>query len=498
MTQFLKKNLWLETRDFVLITLGLAIYAVAYTSFILPYQITTGGVAGVAAIVYYGTGIEVQNTYLAINAVFLIAAVKVLGWKFCLKTIYGVLMLTFFLWLVQRIIIQPDGTLPRVLGDEAFMACVIGALLEGIALSFCFLNNGSTGGTDIIAAIINKYRNVSLGVVLMLCDVVIISSCYFVFDELDTVGRIQKVVFGFAALIISSLTLDYVMNRQRQSVQFMIFSRNYSKIADMLNQTGRGVTVLSGEGWYTKTERKVVVCVVRKRESVEIFRMIKMIDPYAFLTMGSVQGVYGEGFDQIKTKTNSKKKTIVFATNNQHKLEEVRAILGDRFDIRSLDDIGCKADIPETGKTFSENALQKARFVKKYYGFDCFADDSGLEVAALDGAPGVHSARYASEAGHDSEANNAKLLEQMDGKTDRKADFKTVIAFIQGTDVHFFEGQVDGTIINERRGTNGFGYDPLFVPNGYEQTFAEMDPQTKNQISHRARAVQKFADFLKG
>ena len=498
MTQFLKKNLWLETRDFVLITLGLAIYAVAYTSFILPYQITTGGVAGVAAIVYYGTGIEVQNTYLAINAVFLIAAVKVLGWKFCLKTIYGVLMLTFFLWLVQRIIIQPDGTLPRVLGDEAFMACVIGALLEGIALSFCFLNNGSTGGTDIIAAIINKYRNVSLGVVLMLCDVVIISSCYFVFDELDTVGRIQKVVFGFAALIISSLTLDYVMNRQRQSVQFMIFSRNYSKIADMLNQTGRGVTVLSGEGWYTKTERKVVVCVVRKRESVEIFRMIKMIDPYAFLTMGSVQGVYGEGFDQIKTKTNSKKKTIVFATNNQHKLEEVRAILGDRFDIRSLDDIGCKADIPETGKTFSENALQKARFVKKYYGFDCFADDSGLEVAALDGAPGVHSARYASEAGHDSEANNAKLLEQMDGKTDRKADFKTVIAFIQGTDVHFFEGQVDGTIITERRGTNGFGYDPLFVPNGYEQTFAEMDPQTKNQISHRARAVQKFADFLKG
>lgn len=498
MTQFIKKNLWLETRDFVLITLGLAIYAVAYTSFILPYQITTGGVAGVAAIVYYGTGIEVQNTYLAINAVFLIAAVKVLGWKFCLKTIYGVLMLTFFLWLVQRIIIQPDGTLPRVLGDEAFMACVIGALLEGIALSFCFLNNGSTGGTDIIAAIINKYRNVSLGVVLMLCDVVIISSCYFVFDELDTVGRIQKVVFGFAALIISSLTLDYVMNRQRQSVQFMIFSRNYSKIADMLNQTGRGVTVLSGEGWYTKTERKVVVCVVRKRESVEIFRMIKMIDPYAFLTMGSVQGVYGEGFDQIKTKTNSKKKTIVFATNNQHKLEEVRAILGDRFDIRSLDDIGCKADIPETGKTFSENALQKARFVKKYYGFDCFADDSGLEVAALDGAPGVHSARYASEAGHDSEANNAKLLEQMEGKTDRKADFKTVIAFIQGTDVHFFEGQVDGTIITERRGTNGFGYDPLFVPNGYEQTFAEMDPQTKNQISHRARAVQKFADFLKG
>ena len=258
----LKKNLWLETRDFILITLGLAIYALAYTAFILPYQITTGGVAGVASIVFYATGIEVQNTYLLINLAFLIAAVKILGWKFCLKTIYGVLMLTFFLWLFQRIIIQPDGSLPKVLGEEAFMACVIGAVLEGVALSFCFLNNGSTGGTDIIAAIVNKYRNMSLGMVLMICDVIIISSCYFVFENLDTVHRVQKVVFGFSALIISSVTLDIVIDRQRQSVQFLIFSRNYTKIADALNETGRGVTVLHGEGWYTKTERQVLVCVV--------------------------------------------------------------------------------------------------------------------------------------------------------------------------------------------------------------------------------------------
>ena len=195
----LNNNISLLVRDILLITVGLAIYAMAYTCFILPYQITTGGVAGIAAIVFYATGIEVQITYLLINAVFLIAAVKILGWKFCLKTIYGVAMLTFLLWLFQRLIIQPDGTLPHYLGEEAFMACVIGALLEGIALSFCFINNGSTGGTDIIAAIVNKYRNMSLGVVLMICDVLIISSCYFVFDNLDHVHRIQKVVWQDSA-----------------------------------------------------------------------------------------------------------------------------------------------------------------------------------------------------------------------------------------------------------------------------------------------------------
>lgn len=493
----LNKNIYLEVRDFVLITVGLAIYALAYTCFILPYQITTGGVAGIASIVYYATGIEVQVTYLLINIAFLIAAVKILGWKFCLKTIYGVLMLTFLLWLFQRIIIQDDGSLPQVLGDESFMACVIGALLEGIALSFCFLNNGSTGGTDIIAAIVNKYRNMSLGVVLMICDVVIISSCYFVFDDLDTVHRVQKVVFGFSALIISSVTLDYVINRQRQSVQFMIFSRNYSKIADAINQTGRGVTVLNGEGWYTKTERKVVVCLVKKRHSVEIFRLIKQIDPYAFLSMGSVQGVYGEGFDQMKVKRMSNKKTIVFATNNQHKLSEVRAILGAAYDIRSLEDIGCRADIPETGATFAENALQKAQYVKQFYGFDCFADDSGLEVDALGGAPGVRSARYASEEGHDNEANNAKLLRELEGVTDRKADFKTVIAFLEGDTVHYFEGRVDGTILTAPRGEGGFGYDPLFMPDGHSLSFAEMSAEAKNSISHRGRAVSEFVDYLR-
>lgn len=491
-----KRTFLQEFRDYAMITLALATYAFALTYFMLPYKITTGGVAGIASIVYYATNgaIEVQVTYLAINIVFLIAALKILGWKFCVKTVYGVLTLTFLLWLIQRVVEDPvTGKLPEnTLGEsEAFMACVIGAVLEGAGLAVCFLSNGSTGGTDIIAAIVNKYKNVSLGFIIMACDIVIISSCYFVFHDW------RRVVFGFATLFISSFTLDYVMNRQRQSVQFLIFSRNHSKIADAINQTHHGVTVLNGEGWYTKTERKVIVCIVRKRESVTIFRMIKMIDPYCFVSMANVQGVYGEGFDQIKAKRLNKKRTIVFVTNNKHKLQEVRDILGDDFDIRSLDDIGCNMDIPETGDTFKDNALQKAQFVKHFYGFDCFADDSGLEVEALNGAPGVHSARYASETGHDSDANNTKLLKELEGKSNRNADFKTVIAFVTQDTINFFEGRVDGKIITERRGKGGFGYDPLFVPDGYNQTFAEMSAEEKNHISHRSIAVRKFAEFLK-
>ncbi len=490
-----KRSFKQEFRDYAMITLALATYALALAYFMLPYKITTGGVAGIASIVYYATGLEVQVTYLAINIIFLLAALKVLGWKFCVKTVYGVLTLTFLLWLVQRLMEDPvTHQLPvNTLGEnQDFMACVIGAVLEGAGLAVCFLSNGSTGGTDIIAAIVNKYKNVSLGFVIMACDIVIISSCYFVFYDW------RRVVFGFATLFISSFTLDYVMNRQRQSVQFLIFSRNFSKIADAINQTGHGVTVLNGEGWYTKTERKVVVCVVRKRESVTIFRMIKMIDPYCFVSMCNVQGVYGEGFDKIKTKRLNNKRTLVFATNNQHKIEEVKNILGEKYDVRSLADIGCSMDIPETGDTFEENALQKAHFVKKFFGFDCFADDSGLEVDSLGGAPGVRSARYASEEGHDSDANNAKLLKEMEGVENRRADFKTVIAFVTDTKDEVFEGQVNGKILTEKRGSHGFGYDPLFVPDGYDQTFAEMGSEEKNKISHRSRALKKFVEFLNG
>ena len=220
---------------------------------------------------------------------------------------------------------------------------------------------------------------------------------------------------------------------------------------------------------------------------------------------------------------------IVFATNNKHKLEEIRSILGKEFEVLSLNDIGCHEDIPETSDTLEGNAMQKAKYVFDKYGYDCFADDTGLEVEALGGEPGIYSARYAAldndnAESHDSEANMTKLLHKLEGIENRKARFRTVIALITKTHPQSlpkggksdmsastngkenpslreglrvgFEGIVEGTIIKERRGGEGFGYDPIFQPEGYDQTFAELGSEVKNQISHRARAVQKLVDFL--
>lgn len=188
---------------------------------------------------------------------------------------------------------------------------------------------------------------------------------------------------------------------------------------------------------------------------------------------------------------------IVFATNNAHKLDEVKAILGDRLEILSLRDIGCEEDIPEDGKTLEENALQKARWVKDRFGYDCFADDTGLEVEALGGEPGVRSARYAPGKGHDSQANMKLLLENMSHETNRNARFRTVIALILGDKTDRVEGIVNGTITKEPRGDSGFGYDPVFVPEGKEETFAEMTAEEKNKISHRGRAIEALTVLLK-
>ena len=190
------------------------------------------------------------------------------------------------------------------------------------------------------------------------------------------------------------------------------------------------------------------------------------------------------------------KKKLVFATNNAHKLEEIKNILGDKVEILSLADIDCHTDIPETADTLEGNARQKAMYVYTHYGMDCFADDTGLEVDALEGAPGVHSARYASEKGHDSQANMEKLLREMEEKNDRKAQFRTIISLIEKGEEKQFEGVVRGEILRERKGNSGFGYDPVFRPEGYDKTFAELGNEIKNKISHRARAVAALCEYL--
>ena len=194
-------------------------------------------------------------------------------------------------------------------------------------------------------------------------------------------------------------------------------------------------------------------------------------------------------------------KKIVFATNNEHKLNEVRAILGDQFEVLSLKDINCHEDIPETADTLEGNARQKAEYIAQHYHVDCFADDTGLEVDALNGAPGIYSARYASLNGsgiaHDSQANINRLLKELNSINDRQAQFRTAICLILDNQEYLFEGIVKGEIITEQRGSAGFGYDSVFKPTGYNQTFAELGEDIKNTISHRAKAVEKLANFLK-
>ncbi len=190
------------------------------------------------------------------------------------------------------------------------------------------------------------------------------------------------------------------------------------------------------------------------------------------------------------------RKKLVFATNNAHKLEEIASILGEKIELLSLKDIGCTADIPETADTLQGNAIQKAEYIHNHYGFDCFADDTGLEVEALDGAPGVFSARYAGD-GHNSEANMQKLLQNLQGVENRKAQFRTVICLILDGKQHLFEGICKGEIIKEKRGSAGFGYDPIFVPEGYNESFAQLGNAVKNKISHRAKAVEMLCKYLK-
>lgn len=289
---------WTEVKDYLFISFGLVLYALGWAGFLIPNKITTGGVTGISAIVYYATGIPIQNTYVVINIVLLVFALKILGWKFCVKTIYGIGVLYFLLWFLQRIIVDDQGRPLSLVGDQPFMACIIGAALCGIGLGIAFTHNGSTGGTDIISAIVNKYRDVSFGRMTMMCDICIISSSSFIPGY-----TIEKVIFGFTTLVVIGSAIDYVVNNARQSVQFLIFSKEYDKISDAIVQNAhRGVTLLDGTGWYSKKSTKVIVVLAKRRESVNIFRLVKSIDPNAFISQSAVIGVFGEGFDKLKVK----------------------------------------------------------------------------------------------------------------------------------------------------------------------------------------------------
>ncbi len=307
-----------EAKDYFYITLGLLLYTIGWTGFLLPYEIVTGGVTGISAIIFYATnagghGIPINYSYFTINAILLVLALKILGWRFLVKTIYAILMLSMMLGVAQDIMTNDDGTMIHLLGDENFMSLIIGCCFTGTSLAVVFLHNGSTGGTDIVAAIVNKYRNMSLGTVLIFVDLVIIGSSFPVFiyaRDFTVIEAVYKIVFGLCTMVIENFMLDYVMNSRRESVQFFIFSKKYQEIANAIGtEMNHGVTILDGHGWYTGQEMKVLCILARKRESVSIFRLIKMIDPNAFVSQSSVIGVYGEGFDELKVKIKKNEET---------------------------------------------------------------------------------------------------------------------------------------------------------------------------------------------
>lgn len=295
-----KKSLMLEAKEYVMITLGLIIYAFGWVFFLLPFKLVSGGTAGIGAIIQYATGFPMQYTYFIINIILLLVAIKELGIRFCLKTIYAVFVLTFCLGIVQELLYSYNLDALTVLGQEAtFEASIIGACFCGMGIGVCFVNGGSTGGTDIIAAIINKYRDVSLGRVIMYIDVAVVVSSGFILGG----SEISKVFYGLITLLISATMLDYVVNSNRRLVQFLIFSKKYDEISEYITkEMHRGVTLLNGVGYYTKEDTKVVVTMMRAAEAVEVFRIVHEIDPCAFITQSRVSGVYGAGFDKIKVK----------------------------------------------------------------------------------------------------------------------------------------------------------------------------------------------------
>lgn len=306
----MSKSVWTEFKDYFWITVGLLLYTFGWTVFLLPYHIVTGGVTGLSAIIFYATNIPISYSYFLINLVLLLAALKILGLKFMVKTIYAIGVLSLLLAAAQWVITQPNGQMYKILGEgQQFMSLVIGCMFTGTSLAIVFLHNGSTGGTDIIAACVNKYRNISLGRVLIFVDFLIIGSCLFIPQFGEPLQRVHMTVFGLCTMVVENFMLDYVFNARRESVQFMIFSLKYQEIANAIGtQLDHGVTILDGHGWYTGKERKVLCILAKKNESQYIFRLIKMIDPQAFVSQSSVIGVYGEGFDPIKVSVPKKDK----------------------------------------------------------------------------------------------------------------------------------------------------------------------------------------------
>lgn len=283
-------KIWHTLKDYFFITLGIAIYAFGFASFILPHDVVIGGVAGLSTILYFTTGLPIAIGNYALNLTLLAIAYKIVGKQFVIGTIFGATMIS----VMMGIAIPLCGDIFNL---DPFLSCVIGGIMAGVGIGMAFTHGGSTGGTDIVAAMVAKYTNVTIGRMMLYVDMCIISSSYLIFHKVDTV------IYGFIVLFMSSYMADLLINTNRQAVQFTIFSQRWQEIATAINnEARRGCTVLNGMGWYSKHDVKILLVMARKIESVHIFRIIKSIDPEAFITQANVNGVYGKGFDQMKVR----------------------------------------------------------------------------------------------------------------------------------------------------------------------------------------------------
>ncbi|MBO7119000.1 MAG: YitT family protein [Bacteroidaceae bacterium] len=290
------RRIWEFTLDFLAINLGMAIYAFGWAAFLLPYHITTGGMTGMFAILYYLTKFPIAAAVLIANTILLVIAFKPLGWKFVGKSAYAAIALSFFLELGQQVMTDESGNLMQILGEgQDSMACVLGAILNGLGIGIVFLTGGSTGGWDIIAALVNKYRNISFGRALLILDFLVIASCWPIFHD------VRMVVFGYVTLVVYTYALDMLINSARQDIQFIIFTNKPDEISQrIISETCHSVTSMNGEGYYSHQNIKVLITIVHKRESVKILRLIQETDPAAFVSQSRAEGVYGNGFNAIK------------------------------------------------------------------------------------------------------------------------------------------------------------------------------------------------------
>ncbi|MBD5308234.1 MAG: YitT family protein [Bacteroides sp.] len=294
-------KLWVSSRDYAMIIFGIFLYSFGFSAFIFPEKVVIGGLAGFGTLIYFvteklfGYGVPVAVTQYATNLILLAFAFKSVGKQFVIRTIFGATVISLFIGLLT-----PIFQFDPIIQGQPFMNVVVGGILCGVGIGLVFIHNGSTGGTDIVAAMVSKKSNVTIGRTMLYCDMCIITSSFLIFHQLD------KVVYGFVVLLLTSFFCDMVINTNRQAVQFTIISEMWKEIAEAVNkEANRGVTIIDAMGWYSKHPVKMLIVVCRKIESVTIFRIVKSIDEKAFITQANVNGVYGNGFDKLKVKAKA-------------------------------------------------------------------------------------------------------------------------------------------------------------------------------------------------